>query len=99
MVTVTHSARLMYLSPFIVISLISIFLIRTSIYWLYQTHNTPNIHTNYILLFMYGYYGHGGYYDDLSQLFGLTFNDSQIVKFKVFKIHMFSLAFTFSQPR
>ena len=48
---------------------------------------------------MYGYYGHGGYYDDLSKLFGLTFNDSQIVKFKVFKIHMFSLAFTFSQSR
>ena len=41
---------------------------------------------------MYGYYGHGGYYDDLSKLFGLTFNASQIVKFKVFKIHMFSLA-------
>ena len=83
----------MYLSPFIVISLISIFLIQNSIYWLnYQTHNTHNIHTNYILLFMYGYYGHGGYYDDLSKLFGLTFNVSQIVKFKVFKIHMFSLA-------
>ena len=41
---------------------------------------------------MYGYYGHGGYYDDLSKLFGLTFNASQIVKFKVFKIHMFSQA-------